>query len=69
MCICVDCQLVDRCVTYHQVETSHQTLHRNQSPDFQPRQPQIKVHRHTERMEFDVVHCGSFQAQEKFSNV
>ncbi|GAP99722.1 Ycf34 family protein [Leptolyngbya sp. NIES-2104] len=69
MCICVNCQLVDRCITYHQVETSHQEVHRNQSPDFQPRQPQIRVHRQTEQMEFDVVNCGSFQAQEKFSNV
>lgn len=69
MCICVSCQFVDRCVTYHQVETSHQESHRNQSPDFQPRQPQIRVHRQPERMEFDVVNCSSFQAQEKVSNV
>jgi hypothetical protein len=67
MCICVNCQFVDRCTTYHQVETNHREPHRTQSPDFRPLQPQIKVQRQSHQMEFDVVKCGSFQ--EKISNV
>lgn len=69
MCICVNCQFVDRCIAYYQVETSHQKPHRNLSPDFQPRQPQIRIHRQPTQIEFDVVNCGSFQAQENLSNV
>jgi hypothetical protein len=61
MCICVNCQLVDRCTTYHQVETNHQEPHRTRSPDFQPIQPQLRVHRQLQQIEFDVVKCGSFQ--------
>jgi len=67
MCICVNCQFVDRCTTYHQVEANHSERHRTHSPNFQPLQPQIKVHRRLQHMEFDVVNCGSFQ--EKFSKV
>ncbi|MGG6265386.1 MULTISPECIES: Ycf34 family protein [unclassified Leptolyngbya] len=63
----MNCQFVDRCTTYHQVEANHRELHRTQTPDFQPRRPQIKVYRQTQQMGFDVVNCGSFQ--EKISNV
>jgi hypothetical protein len=32
MCICINCQYVDRCVTYHAVEEQHQQLHLTETP-------------------------------------
>ena len=43
MCICVDCQWVDRCKAYHRVETQHGEPHLNGEPDFEPEQPRIHV--------------------------
>jgi hypothetical protein len=34
---------VDRCKTYHWVETQHQQRHVTDTPDFQPAEPQIQV--------------------------
>eukprot|EP00962_Isochrysis_galbana_P062042 scaffold50070_cov112-Isochrysis_galbana.AAC.7 len=42
-CICINCKFVDRCETYHWVETQHKQLHVTETPDFQPAQPQIQV--------------------------
>ncbi|MBV5260998.1 hypothetical protein FLX56_21500 [Synechococcus moorigangaii CMS01] len=68
MCICVDCEYVDRCETYHVVETQHQQPHLTDHPDFAPVEPTINVNIRTEgeviAMEWDVVGCASF-AQEK----
>ena len=43
MCICVNCHYVDRCVTYHAVETQHEQLHLTENPDFDPVEPTINV--------------------------
>ncbi len=64
MCICVNCQYVDRCFTYHAVEHQHQQPHLTESPDFDPLEPSINVNIHPQadyiEMEWDVVGCQSF---------
>ena len=64
MCICINCNYVDRCLTYHAVEHQHQQLHLTESPDFEPTEPEINVNiRHQDdviEMEWDVVGCLSF---------
>ena len=67
MCICVNCHYVDRCVTYHAVETQHQQLHLTETPDFEPNEPSINVNIRPREdvieMEWDVVGCLSFQEE------
>jgi len=64
MCICVNCAQVDRCTTYHAVETQHQQPHLTHHPIFEPINPSINVNiRPVEdaiEMEWDVVGCDSF---------
>jgi len=64
MCICINCDYVDRCQTYHAVETQHQQPHLTDSPDFDPLEPSINVNIRTKddyiEMEWDVVGCLSF---------
>jgi len=64
MCICVNCFYVDRCVTYHAVETQHQQPHLTSEPDFEPLEPSINVNIRPQQdyieMEWDVVGCESF---------
>ncbi|MGL5510679.1 MAG: Ycf34 family protein [Microcoleaceae cyanobacterium] len=64
MCICINCNLVDRCVTYHAVETQHEQSHLTDDPDFDPIAPTINVNIRTAgeeiQMEWDVVGCDSF---------
>lgn len=64
MCICVNCQYVDRCLTYHAVETQHQQPHLTDCPDFDPQEPSINVNIRPRNdyieMEWDVVGCASF---------
>jgi hypothetical protein len=64
MCICINCTYVDRCTTYHAVETQHQQLHLTDAPDFEPQEPTINVNIRTDvseiQMEWDVVGCLSF---------
>jgi len=64
MCICVNCQYVDRCLTYHAVEHQHQQPHLTASPDFEPTEPEINVNIRQQadviEMEWDVVGCLSF---------
>ena len=67
MCICVNCHYVDRCTTYHAVETQHQQTHLTETPDFEPTEPSINVNirpRETfVEMEWDVVGCESFRQE------
>ena len=42
-CICINCKWVDRCQTYHWVETMHEQPHVTDEPDFDPNDPQIQV--------------------------
>ncbi|MBS0018039.1 MAG: Ycf34 family protein [Arthrospira sp. SH-MAG29] len=67
MCICVNCYYVDRCMTYHAVETQHQERHVSENPTFDPVEPSINVNiRTTEdsiEMEWDVVGCESFKQE------
>jgi len=64
MCICINCFYVDRCITYHAVETQHQQPHLTDQPDFDPVSPSINVNLRTSsdliEMEWDVVGCESF---------
>ncbi|NJK34335.1 MAG: Ycf34 family protein [Oscillatoriales cyanobacterium SM2_2_1] len=64
MCICIHCAYVDRCETYHAVETQHQQSHLTPVPDFTAQSPQINVNIRTTAdeilMEWDVVGCDSF---------
>ncbi|MBH8571957.1 Ycf34 family protein [Nostocaceae cyanobacterium CENA369] len=74
MCICVNCHYVDRCVTYHAVETQHQQPHLTETPNFDPNEPSINVNIRTQEdvieMEWDVVGCLSFKREMgKWSNL
>ena len=64
MCICINCHFVDRCETYHAVETKHQQPHLTEHPDFEAKEPTINVNIRTQNeeieMEWDVVGCNSF---------
>ncbi|MDY6938190.1 MAG: Ycf34 family protein [Cyanobacteriota bacterium] len=68
MCICVNCQYVDRCQTYHAVEFQHQQPHLTDSPDFEPVEPTINVNIRSQQdmveMEWDVVGCESFKLEQ-----
>jgi Hypothetical chloroplast protein Ycf34 len=67
MCICINCHYVDRCTTYHAVETQHQQLHLTETPDFEATEPAINVNIRNQadfiEMEWDVVGCLSFKAE------
>ena len=67
MCICINCHYVDRCYTYHAVETQHQQPHLANEPDFDPTEPSINVNIRTQddciEMEWDVVGCLSFRQE------
>lgn len=67
MCICVNCHYVDRCITYHAVETQHEQPHLTEEPTFDPIEPTINVNirpREEEiEMEWDVVGCESFKEE------
>lgn len=67
MCICVNCYYVDRCNTYHAVETQHQQPHLTDNPSFEPENPSINVNIRTQEdyieMEWDVVGCNSFNEE------
>jgi hypothetical protein len=67
MCICVNCHYVDRCITYHAVETQHQQPHLTETPEFEPIEPSINVNIRSRvdviEMEYDVVGCLSFKAE------
>ena len=65
MCICINCDYVDRCLTYHAVEAQHQQPHLTESPTFEPDSPTIHVNIRTTsnseiEKEWDVVGCESF---------
>ncbi|MDJ1176028.1 Ycf34 family protein [Roseofilum capinflatum] len=68
MCICVNCEYVDRCLTYHAVEGQHQQPHLTENPDFEAINPEINVnirHQGDEiEMEWDVVGCESFKREQ-----
>jgi hypothetical protein len=74
MCICINCEYVDRCMTYHAVEEQHQQAHLTELPNFEPKEPHINVNIRTHEdgvdMEWDVVGCMSFkQEQGKWSKL
>lgn len=54
-CICINCKWVDRCKTYHWVETQHEQPHVARAPDFDPTDPQIQVFIRKEDEESDVT--------------
>lgn len=68
MCICINCYFVDRCETYHAVETQHQQPHLTDNPDFEPDEPTINVNIRPQQdhieMEWDVVGCQSFRKED-----
>jgi Hypothetical chloroplast protein Ycf34 len=65
MCICINCEYVDRCVTYNAVEHQHQQPHLTENPDFEPNEPSINVNIRNQadyiEVEWDVVGCLSFR--------
>ena len=76
MCICINCDYVDKCITYHAVETNHQQPHLTETPSFEPNNPTIndnitlpKVSVEGEQVvqenefgfEYDVVGCDSYR--------
>ena len=67
MCICVNCQYVDRCTTYHAVEEQHQQPHLTETPTFEAVEPSINVNIRQRddliEMEWDVVGCQSFKEE------
>ncbi|MBE7380990.1 MAG: Ycf34 family protein [Leptolyngbya sp. SIO1E4] len=67
MCICVNCHYVDRCTTYHAVETQHQQPHLTEIPNFEAVNPTINVNIRQQdtliEMEWDVVGCDSFKQE------
>lgn len=67
MCICVNCHYVDRCTTYHAVETQHLVPHLTEDPDFEAVEPCINVNIRPREdyveMEWDVVGCQSFKRE------
>ena len=69
-CICINCKFVDRCKTYHWVETMHEQAHLTTEPDFDPDDPQVQVFLRNEEegtlqtTEYDVFACDAFQADE-----
>lgn len=67
MCICIDCYYVDRCNTYHAVETQHQQAHLTENPSFDPENPSINVNIRSQNdyieTEWDVVGCDSFSEE------
>jgi hypothetical protein len=74
MCICINCEYVDRCTTYHAVEAQHQQAHLTPVPDFEATEPKINVNIRTQNdgveMEWDVVGCLSFtQDQGKWTRL
>ena len=65
MCICINCEWVDRCVTYHSVEKQHGVDHISNNPNFIGNNPKIHVNLTNEKsgeisIEWDVRSCGSF---------
>ncbi|MEM9137028.1 MAG: Ycf34 family protein [Cyanobacteria bacterium P01_F01_bin.42] len=65
MCICINCDYVDQCLTYHAVEHQHQQPHLSELPVFEPTNPTINVNIRNAtnaeiEMEWDVVGCDSF---------
>jgi Hypothetical chloroplast protein Ycf34 len=67
MCICINCEYVDRCLTYNAVEHQHQQPHLSENPDFEPSEPTINVNIRTHddviEIEWDVVGCLSFSQE------
>jgi hypothetical protein len=65
MCICINCEYVDRCSTYHAVEGQHEQAHLTENPDFDATEPSINVNIRPQadyvEMEWDVVGCLSFK--------
>jgi hypothetical protein len=67
MCVCIHCHYVDRCLTYHAVETQHEQRHLTEIPDFEPVEPSINVNIREQldfiEVEWDVVSCLSFSEE------
>ncbi len=68
MCICINCQWVDRCTTYHDVENKHGVDHICNQPDFEAKNPLIHVsivkdNNDDYKTEWDVQSCASFKKE------
>ena len=65
MCICINCKLIDRCKTYHDVEKNHGVEHICYTPNFKPKKPYIHVSIIKDlngdfKSDWDVQSCSSF---------
>ena len=68
MCICVNCKLVDQCITYHDIEKNHGVEHISDIPNFKPKKPYIHVSLIKDSMgnfktDWDVKSCLSFEEE------
>nr|WDA98874.1 Ycf34 [Sciadococcus taiwanensis] len=64
MCICVNCEHVNNCKMYLQVETQHNQVHLNTNPCFTPRATVIRVNLREQYkgyfIDWDITECLSF---------
>ncbi len=68
MCICINCRWVDRCTTYHDIESNHGVDHICDKPDFKAKTPSIHVSivKDSEgnyKTDWDVQSCKSFKQE------
>ena len=68
MCICINCKLIDRCKTYHDVEKNHGVKHICDIPNFKPKKPYIHVSIIKDlngdfKIDWDVQSCSSFSEE------
>nr|YP_010925545.1 hypothetical protein RMC00_pgp169 [Neoporphyra dentata]WKD83777.1 hypothetical protein [Neoporphyra dentata]BCA87243.1 conserved hypothetical plastid protein Ycf34 [Neoporphyra dentata] len=63
MCICINCNHISECDTYHLIESQHKQLHLTETPSFIPKCPVVCVNisssSHTQ-IDWDLVECLSF---------
>nr|NP_053839.1 ORF34 [Porphyra purpurea]P51229.1 RecName: Full=Uncharacterized protein ycf34 [Porphyra purpurea]AAC08115.1 hypothetical chloroplast ORF 34 [Porphyra purpurea] len=64
MCICINCNHIAECSTYHLIESRHKQVHINENPSFMPEFPVIHVNissnSRINQIDWDLVECLSF---------
>nr|YP_010925756.1 hypothetical protein RMC01_pgp169 [Neoporphyra seriata]WKD83988.1 hypothetical protein [Neoporphyra seriata] len=64
MCICINCNHITECSTYHLIESQHKQLHVTNNPLFIPKCPIVCVNISNNssciQIDWDLVECLSF---------
>nr|YP_536910.1 hypothetical chloroplast protein 34 [Neopyropia yezoensis]Q1XDQ8.1 RecName: Full=Uncharacterized protein ycf34 [Neopyropia yezoensis]AGH27554.1 hypothetical chloroplast protein 34 [Neopyropia yezoensis]QFZ66890.1 Ycf34 [Neopyropia yezoensis]WKD83385.1 hypothetical protein [Neopyropia yezoensis]BAE92353.1 unnamed protein product [Neopyropia yezoensis] len=64
MCICINCNHITKCNTYHLIESQHKQPHLTRSPLFIPKYPVVHVNISNNctynQIDWDLVECLSF---------